>query len=312
MRKLRGFSALMLAVIIAFAAVIPVFAGEADTFKPYEDSRFFSKGDYSIHYRIIPAKGNMKGRILMLHGFMCSTYSWRNMAAEMSGRGYECVLADLPDFGFSTRETKDTDIIPREELMIALMKSIAPAESWIVAGHSMGGGVAVNIACMTKIKALLLYCPCPQDEFPAWAEKIVRSSVTENTMDVFFRAGSKLSPVIRGVVFAATADLDFAMNYDLHGVTDPLLYEGFGKGMCEMMYNVKATDLESAKSLKIPVLLCQADKDIILNKNQKSAMNDTFPDAYKYTVAGGGHQCIENRSAELAEVTADFLGARNM
>ena len=312
MKKLRSISALLLAVFIVFAAVMPAFASEKDSFRPYEDSRFFNKGDYSIHYRIIPAQGKMKGRILMLHGFMCSTYSWRNMAAEMSAKGYECVLADLPDFGFSTRETKDTEIIPREELMIALMESIAPAKDWIVAGHSMGGGVAINIACMVNIKALLLYCPCPQDEFPVWAEKIVKSRLMEGSMDLFFRAGSKLSPVIRGVIFAATADFDFAMNYDLSGVTDPLLYEGFGKGVCEMMYNVRKTDLESAKALKIPVLLCQADKDIILNKDQKARINETFPGAYKYTVAGGGHQCIENRSEELAQVTAGFLSGNNM
>ncbi|MBR0113227.1 MAG: alpha/beta hydrolase [Clostridia bacterium] len=312
MKKLRIFTALILAIAIIYAGAFSVFAADTKDFKPYEDSRFFSLGDYDIHYRIIPAQGETKGRILMLHGFMCSTYSWRNMAKEMSALGYECVLADLPDFGFSTREKEGMEIIPREDLMIALMESIAPASEWIVAGHSMGGGVAINIACMTDIKALLLYCPCPQDEFPAWAEKLVKTGFTENTMDIFFRLGSKLSPVVRMVIWMATADLRFALDYDLSGVTDPLLYEGFGKGICEMMYNVRATDLESAKNLKIPVLLCQADKDIILNSDQKARINETFDGAYKYTVEDAGHQCIENRSEELAKVTGDFLSENNL
>ena len=86
MKKIRKLSAILIAFIIAFSAVLPAFASR-DCFMPYEDSRFFNKGDYSIHYRIIPAQGKQRGRILMLHGFMCSTYSWRNMAAEMSAQG---------------------------------------------------------------------------------------------------------------------------------------------------------------------------------------------------------------------------------
>mgnify|MGYP002601268988 CR=1 FL=1 len=37
-------------------------------------------------------------------------------------------------------------------------------------------------------------------------------------------------------------------------------------------------------------------------------MNSAFPNAVTYEVKGGGHQCIENRAAELAKVTLDFLG----
>ncbi len=312
MKKMRKALVFLLVFALSFSPLLCAFAADSEEFRPFEDSRFFEIGDYDIHYRIIPAKGDFKGRILMLHGFMCSTYSWRNMAAEMSKKGYECVLADLPDFGFSTRETADMEIIPREDIIIALMKSIAPTDEWIIAGHSMGGGVAINIACNVPVKALLLYCPCPQNEFPAWAEKLVKLKLTENTMDVFFRLGGRVSPLVRAVVWMATNNFEFAADYDLSGVTDPLYYDGFGKGICEMMYNVKATDMESAKSIKVPVLLCQAEKDIILNDSQKSIVNETFDFATKYEVNGGGHQCIEDRSEELAGVTCDFLTANSL
>ena len=137
--------------IISLILVISLLAGlfclpahAVDT--PYEDSLFYTQGDYEIHYRIVEHKGEFRGRIMMLHGFMCSTYAWRNMAANLSEAGYDCVMADLPNFGYSTRETENTRVIDREELIAGLMKSIAPAEEWILAGHSMGGGVAANIA----------------------------------------------------------------------------------------------------------------------------------------------------------------------
>lgn len=284
------------------------FAYAEDTaFMPYEDSKFFEYGDYEIHYRVIPAKGEQKGRIMMLHGFLCSTFAWRNMAANLSEAGYECVLADLPNFGFSTRESDEITVIDREILITELMKSIAPMDEWIIAGHSMGGGVATNIAIENPVDALLLYCPAPQSEFPKAMEGIMTSGIMKGIMNAFFNYGTRIDFLVKLIIFAATMDWEFSMNYELDGITDATQYNGFGGGLCEMMFNVKATDLENADKVACPVLLCQASKDIIINSTMKEQMGNAFPDAETYLVEGGGHQCIENRADELCTVTVDFL-----
>lgn len=274
---------------------------------PYEDSKFFEYGDYEIHYRIVPAEGETKGRIMMLHGFLCSTYAWRNMAPILAKEGYECVMADLPNFGFSTRESDDIEIIDREIIITELMKSIAPMDEWIIAGHSMGGGVAVNIAINNPVDNLLLYCPAPQSEFPDVMEGFMTSGVMKWFMNVFFDYGTRCEPLVKMIIYAATMDWEFAKNYDVTGVTDATQYNGFGGGLCEMMFNVKATDLENATKVECPVLLLNASKDIIINSTMKEQMQTAFPDAETYIVEGGGHQCIENRSEEICDVTLDFL-----
>lgn len=304
---MKKFISILCVFAIVFSSLgIAVYADNAEA-KPYEDSRFFEYGDYDIHYRVVPAKGEMKGRIMMLHGFLCSTYAWRNMAPILADAGYECVLADLPNFGFSTRETEDTEIVDREILITELMKSIAPVDEWIIAGHSMGGGVAVNIAIANSVDGLLLYCPAPQSEFPEAMEGIMTNKVMKTFMNLFFKYGTKVEFLVKLIIYAATMDWDFAMNYDVSGVTDAVQYNGFGGGMCEMMFNVKATDLENAGKVKCPVFLCQASEDIIINDTMKSQMNEAFPEATKYLVEGGGHQCIENRAEEICEETLDFI-----
>lgn len=300
----------IISVFCVFALIFslcssPAYA--ASNFMPYEDSRYFSYGDYDIHYRIIPAKGEQKGRIMMLHGFLCSTYAWRNLAAAMAENGYECVLADLPSFGFSTREGAGVEPIYREEIITELMKSIAPAEEWIIAGHSMGGGVAINIAEEQPVKALLLYCPAPQSEFPRAAKAILTSKFVEGFMNLFFSIGTRFSPIVKLVIYAATNDWEFSKNYDVSGVTDAVQYDGFGAGICEMMYRVRPTAMDKTDQIKCPVLLCQATNDIILNDAMKDPVNEAFADACRYEVKGGGHQCIENRYEELCSVTCDFL-----
>ena len=302
---MKRFCALLLAAALIFLCTGSAFA--ADSGAPFADSRYFSCGDYRLHYRVVPAEESCKGRILMVHGFLCSTYAWRNMASEMATRGYECVLVDLPDFGYSTRETPDMQIIPREDLLVSLMQSIAPTDEWILAGHSMGGGVCVNVAVERPVRALLLYCPCPQDAFPAWAKGIVTSKAMKTCMDWFFTYGTKCDPLVRLAILAATNDRAFTAQYDLSGVTDPVRYDHFGAGMCEMMYNVRPTRLEDTDRISCPVLLCQADHDVILNRSLKQRVQNALPDAETYTVVGGGHQCIENCAPELSEVTAVFL-----
>lgn len=299
--------AISIICVIAMVFSVFSFSAYAENVKPYDNSEYYHCGDYSIHYRVFPAQGEQKGRIMMLHGFLCSTYAWRNMAPALAAAGYECVLVDLPNFGYSTRETPDMEIIEREALVISLMNELAPDEKWIIAGHSMGGGVAVNVAIETDVEALLLYCPAPQSEFPAFAEGIVTSAPMKAFMNFFFNYGTRISPLIKLVIYAATLDWNFAMNYDTAGVTDAVQYDGFGAGMCEMMYNVKATNLAEADKIDCPVLLCQASGDIILNDTMKDQMNSAFPDATTYEVEGGGHQCIENRADELCKVTLDFL-----
>ena len=304
---MKKFISILCALSILLSCVT-VFAHAADTsHKPYDNSEYFTHGDYDIHYRVVEHEGEFKGRIMMLHGFLCSTYAWRNMAANLSKAGYDCVLADLPNFGFSTRETDDMEIIDRETLIIELMKSIAPMDEWILAGHSMGGGVAVNIAEQYPVKALLLYCPAPQSEFPEAMEGIVSSKLMKGFMNVFFNYGTRVKPLVKLIIYAATLNWSFAMEYDVTGVTDAVQYDGFGAGICEMMYNVKPTDLENTDKITCPVLLCQASGDIILNGTMKEQMNSAFPDAVTYTVDGGGHQCIEDRADELTKVTLDFL-----
>ncbi len=298
----------ILCVIAIIISSLSVFGFAVDTnYKPYEDSRYFEYGDYDIHYRVIPADSQRKGRIMMIHGFLCSTYAWRNMADILSDEGYECVLVDVPNFGFSTRETEDMTIVDREVLITELMKSIAPMNEWIIAGHSMGGGIAVNIAQENPVKGLLLYCPAPQSEFPSAMEGIVSSKIMKSTMNVFFEYGTKIDFLVKLIIFFATMDWDFAMDYDVSGVTDAVQYDGFGAGICEMMYNVKPTNLDGAEKIACPVLLCQASNDIILNATMKDQMNTAFPDAVTYNVEGGGHQCIENRAEELCDVTLDFI-----
>lgn len=298
-------------LICAFLFIIPMlslsaFAAEE---KPFENSQFYTEGKYTIHYRVLEAE-NEKGKMLMLHGFACSTSTWEPIAAEMVESGYTCVLVDLPGFGYSTRETEveDENVIARETLVINLMKTIAPMDEWHVAGHSMGGGVAMNIACLEPtIKSLVLVCPCPIAEQTGVMASMMASKPMGMMANFIFEHLTKITPLLRLVAYFAFMDWDFTKDYDLTPLSKPLQIHN--TGYSNMITSVRAmpNDFERISKLEMPVFVAQADKDMILTSSMKKTVADAFPDSTNYVVEGGGHMCNENRATEISEQILTFI-----
>ena len=295
----------VLCFVMLFATAIPAFAVDTNEL-PYENSRFFTYGDYELHYRYTPHEGLYKGRIMFIHGFGQSSFSWENMAAEMSAKGYDCYCVDLPNFGYSTRETMDMELIDRETLVKKLMISIAPEYTWTLAGHSMGGAVAINVAQSMNINKLMLFCAAPVADMGDMGS-MMGSPVMSGMVDFVFKYLTKIDLIMKLVVLMATANPEYTKNYNLEGVTAPLQLDGTGEGLCTLMQTMRPTDLEGATNIKCPVLIVNASKDMIINDSMKQQISDAFPNAEHYLVEGGGHICIEDRAEELSGVAYEFL-----
>ncbi len=304
MKKTVKILSFVLALIMMFS--VTSFAADVEE-KPFENSEFFTYGDYTVHYRRFFPEGETKGRIIMLHGFVCSTYAWNNMAAEMTERGYECLLIDLPGFGYTTREDENTNFVPRETLVKELAETIAPMSEWIVAGHSMGGGVSMNIATQNPdIKALLLFCPAPINEMPKAMEGFMTGKLMSGIMNAITPVITKLTPFVRLALLMASMDWEFTKSYDLSGITVPMALPKTGGNLSRTSFTATVTDFEKVAELDCPILLVNASKDLILTGAMKEQTATLLQPDEIYEV-DTGHFCIENRSEELAEVTDKFL-----
>ena len=71
--------------------------------------------------------------------------------------------------------------------------------------------------------------------------------------------------------------------------------------------NTTATDMQALSGLQMPILLVQGEKDNVLPKDMIAQTNAALPQATLYIVPGGGHMSNENKAAEVAAVTVDFL-----
>ena len=297
--------AVLLSILMIFSvSSVAIFAQDEVTVSDC----YYEEGEYSIHYTVVPAEGEYKGRILFIHGFLYSGTTWNGIADIMSAEGYDCYLVDLPDFGYSTRETAETEIIAREELMINLMETVAPLNEWIVAGHSMGGGVALNIACdHPEIQSLMLYCP---SEIATNGNSMLTNLATNNfvskMMDSIFKAVLSNDFIVKMAVYMTTGNWDYAMSYDASLLADPLMIPGTGSGMLFASAIARNTDLEAAAALEIPVLLVWADGDNVLSSSNVENISNAL-DGKDIVTVEGSHIVIETNPQEISDITLAFL-----
>ena len=302
---MRKFCRRALALVPAFALTAalatPALAG------PFDEKRWLKTGDYDILYRVIPAEGAQIGRIFFIHGILSSTLYWEELAGMFSQAGYTCAMLDLPTFGESTRESKDVAPKDREEIIAELMEHLAPGERWIVAGHSMGGGVALNVAIMypEKVSALLLYAPAavriPIDD------RILRriADPVGRALDPFIRPVLYVDPLIRLFAAIPFADLRFAWNYDISRVSDSLKLPGTLAGILHMAYRAAVPAMEDIARLELPILMLKAKSEYIVPASMQP--DAAMPPQTVTHVMKGGHQFSEQYAAETFEKSMEFL-----
>lgn len=302
---MKKILALILTVVMLFTAAIPAFAAYET---PFEDSKFFEYGDYSIHYRVFEAEDE-EGQIFMIHGFALSSYCWTELAVRLQAEGYTCVLADLPDFGYSTRDTAGMEKLPREEIMHALMESLSD-EPWYVAGHSMGGYVAQAIAekYPEDVKNLLLYGTGGNDNSPEMA-KIMGNDIFVSVMGPLMQLMTRFDFLVRMFLSMGLNDEEYAANYDISKITEPLRIDGTGKGACYSFSLLPNTNYEAIKNGK-PVLFVNGSADSVIPDASKNSIREVLPEgSVDAVIEGGGHMFIENMADEAAEITLSFLAA---
>ena len=306
---MKKIVSLLLCAVLLCGLCLPAFAADTQDL-PYADSAFFDYGEYTIHYRV-KAAASPKGQIMMLHGFAESTYCWENLSAILVENGYTCVLADLPDFGYSSRETKETDKLPREEIVHALMAELSD-QPWYLAGHSMGGYVALSVAesYPDSVKNLLLYGTSGNDGVPDIAAQMMSNDYLISVMGSFMELMGRNPVVVRLLLALAIQDLDYVMHYDAEAIMAPFRVKGTGAGAIYNFSMLKPTDYEKVAQMS-PILFMNGDKDKVIADSARVNLRASLPEgSVDYIVEGGGHMFIENMADEAARVTLEFLSGQ--
>lgn len=286
--------------VSAFAVPIPE--------KPYDNSNFFTYKDYTLHYRTYEGDPTDKKQILLVHGFCLSTASLEGIAEEYMSAGYDVITVDAPNFGYSSRETRQTELLDREDVIHALMCHIGGR--WIVGGHSMGGGIAINIATdySEDVSGLVLYAPQTNTKAEGLMSRISSSYIMQTVYNVILAFALRMPFLVRMLVEMSFSDKEYADSYDLKRITAPLSVDGTGGGITMMASHTRDSDFEKLSALEIPCVIFTATEDKVAMAENLQKIIDSAPEGKEvYNLEKGGHMMMEYNPKEVARLSLPVM-----
>ena len=291
----------------------PGFAQIPD--QPYPNSHFETVDSVRFHYRIFEdSLPKTKGKVVLIHGFIGSTYCWRENYSALAEAGYTVVAIDLPGFGYSDRSLQiNQSQSNRARLLWDLLSSIDKQDStkWNLVGHSVGGGTAEAMALMhpektrslTVVDGMLFI---HNNTIEAQFTILARNKQYNKIMVAYMEKNLITFNAVRKAIkknFRYEPDSTVVVNY-----LTPLMLEGTAESVMNVWAKAKEIASLDAKDLiSLPVLVIWGDKDKTINLRTGKRFKKHVPNTELIVIPGAGHDPMETHPVQFNRILLEFL-----
>lgn len=317
--RVLGFGlALVLAVILIAPLLIPI-PPIPNPATPQEladpDSRFRDIGDLTVHYKQM---GAGEPALVLLHGFLASTQSWRRVMAPLAVD--RAVIAfDRPAFGLTERPLPGEFSPARNpyataaqiDLLIGLLDSLGIGKAVLV-GHSAGGPLAALAALQhpERVEALILIAPAiyTGGGTPGWLKPLLRTPQARRLGPYLVRRF--LTGNLDRLVSLAWHDPTRFTAADAEAYTRYTRIPNWDRALWEFtLAGGSVFPTERLAELTLPVLVITGDDDRLVPTEESIRLAGELPRATLVVIPACGHvpqeECPE---ATLAAIRAFLAG----
>lgn len=276
-----------------------------------EDSRFIAVDGLRVHTKIA---GHGDPALLLLHGFVASTFSWREVMARLAELG-TVVAFDRPGFGLTSRplrgEWAGANPYTREahaDLTVALMDRMGIGRAVLV-GHSAGGTVAALVALRQpeRVAALVLVAPAIYHEgsAPAAARLLLRTPQMRRLLPSIVRlAARSAGRIIRWIV----DDPAFVTAEAVKGYIRPLGVEHWDTALWEVVVASRRVGVaRRVGKITVPTLVITGDHDRVVPTPGSLRLARELPNARLVLMPQTGHLPQEERPEAFVAAVREFL-----
>jgi pimeloyl-ACP methyl ester carboxylesterase len=252
-----------------------------------------------IHYR---DQGNPNGEpIVLVHGFGASLFDWTPWVTRLGTR-YRVISLDLPGHGLT--ETPKT-LHPHMDDLVAVVDAVAAkagVKHFILAGNSMGGGVAWNYALQhaDKLDGLVLEDSVPPPYLPGHELKGKSNVVIFNLMRQPLFQGLlthiDLAPLIRQGLETAFVDTSLVTPVLVRRYSDFSRAPGHRRILLELQNGPRADPVAvnaALGQLKVPTLVMHGKADKLIWYGEGIRTSRAIPGATLIVYDGVGHVPME-------------------
>lgn len=251
--------------------------------------------------------------LLLLHGVPTSSYLWRDVQRDLE-HSHPTYAVDLVGLGGSERPADGRyDLAAQARLLLALADDLG-LDRFAVAGHDVGGGVAVHLATLApeRVAALvLLDSPLHADVWPVPLVRLLAAPFLGEVQGAALRlvpglgAGflaSQLAKGLRATELSEKSKRCYA---------EPLLTPDGVRGLLALIRAFDPAAVEAAFATVAaeppPALVLWADGDAFLSPAIGRRIAGELPGASYVEIVDSGHFLPEDRPERVAEEVAGFL-----
>lgn len=121
--------------------------------------------------------------IIFIHGLGSYLPAWNKNIAALS-QSYRTIALDLPGYGKSSKENAQVSMKGYADAVLALMDELK-LEQAVLAGHSMGGQIAITAALQApeRVQKLILAAPAGLETFSDQQKQLFKMTVTPEAIE---------------------------------------------------------------------------------------------------------------------------------
>ncbi len=316
-RFLRDSVLVLLSIIIIFSSLpylIPVSTYKFDKDqKPFPQSKYININGVNIHYRDWNSdKKEVGGKVVFLHGFYGSTYSWNKSVEEVAKRGFYVIAIDIPGFGYSSKELGlDHSLTGRANLIWEVLTKIDSQYiilqdlPWNLVGHSIGAAIVTKIVELKENIGVII---------------LVDPSINNNT-DNLYKLFTWYPPVRRWIAVATeyyffqynqiNRYLESAYNQrpsdeDLKGYLEPIQQNGAAIAASDIFTRGNDERVDLSK-VRITTLIVYGEKDSWINKAEIDRLDQEIRFSRVVIIPNAGHVPQETHADEFNKLLLGFI-----
>ncbi len=248
--------------------------------------------------------------VLFVHGWGASAYFYRKLLPVVVEQGFRVVAMDLRGHGGSDKprdETLYTSAAMADHLE-SVIDALGVSQLALVA-HSLGGGVALDVACRRpdRLSSLTLLAPVGLATLrfvglarfftPGAATSLVQYAVPPWSVPVALRA-------LNGTLG------DFAIR-DVDEYWAPTGDPAFGWALRTLLHRFRLEPRgdDELAALRMPVLTLLGGQDLLVRATESAARVRTLPNAQAQVIARAGHVLAEEVPQTVLEALLPHLSA---
>ena len=252
--------------------------------------------------------------VVLIHGLGAYSYSWRNTVAALSA--YTTYAVDLLGFGQSAAPAGFAYTAKAQAEAVAAFMKDQGLSSPVIIGHSMGGGVCLNLAELAgkdgvpSLSKMILVAPAASPpRYPFGAGKMTTLAAAVELPDFDAHAQKVGRDLVTTILHGAYKDRSRVTPAQIDGYAKGLSKRDQIQAFLRHLANLNEISFSPSQlsGIKIKTLIIWGKDDGFLEPARADKLKGKLPDASLEWIDDCGHIPQEERPEKTNDAIVKFL-----